>query len=56
MRDWCEDTGWDKTAPGPELPDDVVTGTQARYAEAFERLTGIQFVRYADDPNVVLQP
>jgi phosphoribosylaminoimidazole-succinocarboxamide synthase len=56
VRDWCEATGWDKTAPGPELPDDVVTGTQARYAEAFERLTGIPFIRYADDPNVVLQP
>jgi phosphoribosylaminoimidazole-succinocarboxamide synthase len=56
VRDWCEATGWDKTPPGPELPDDVVAGTQARYAEAFERLTGIPFARYADDPSVVLQP
>ena len=39
-RDWCAETGWDKTAPGPELPDDVVAGTRARYVEAFERLTG----------------
>jgi phosphoribosylaminoimidazole-succinocarboxamide synthase len=56
VRDWCEATGWDKTAPGPELPDSVVAGAQARYAEAFERLTGIPFARYADDPSVVLRP
>ena len=56
VRDWCEATGWDKTPPGPELPDSVVAGTQARYAEAFERLTGIPFARYADDPSVVLRP
>ena len=56
VRDWCEQTGWDKTPPGPELPEDVVAGTLARYAEAFERLTGIPFARYADDPTVVLQP
>src|SRR5262245_39615770 len=56
VRDWCEATGWDKTAPGPELPDSVVAGTQARYAEAFERLTGTSFARYADDPTVVLRP
>jgi phosphoribosylaminoimidazole-succinocarboxamide synthase len=56
VRDWCEETGWDKAPPGPELPDDVVAGTQARYAEAFERLTGVPFARYADDPGVVLQP
>ena len=54
VRDWCEQTGWDKTPPGPELPDEVVAGTQARYAEAFERLTGIPFSRYLDDPQVVL--
>ena len=41
VRDWCLETGWDRTPPGPELPDDVVAGTRARYVEAFERLTGI---------------
>jgi phosphoribosylaminoimidazole-succinocarboxamide synthase len=56
VRDWCEETGWDKTPPGPDLPDDVVAGTQARYAEAFGRLTGVPFARYADDPSAVLQP
>ena len=54
VRDYCESLGWDKTPPGPELPDDVVTGTRARYIEAFERLTEIPFDRYLDDPEVVL--
>jgi phosphoribosylaminoimidazole-succinocarboxamide synthase len=54
VRDWCLATGWDRTAPGPELPDDVVRGTRARYVEAFEPLTGIPFDRYLDDPTVVL--
>jgi phosphoribosylaminoimidazole-succinocarboxamide synthase len=54
VRDWCLGTGWDRTDPGPELPVDVVTGTRARYVEAFERLTGIPFDRYLDDPKVVL--
>ena len=40
MRDWLETLDWDKTAPGPELPDEVVEGTRARYVEAYERLTG----------------
>jgi phosphoribosylaminoimidazole-succinocarboxamide synthase len=54
VRDYCETLGWDKTAPGPELPDDVVTGTRARYVEAFERLTDIAFDDYLADPSVVL--
>ncbi|HST15503.1 MAG TPA: phosphoribosylaminoimidazolesuccinocarboxamide synthase [Gaiellaceae bacterium] len=54
VRDYCESLGWDKTDPGPELPDDVVDGTRARYIEAFERLTGLSFAAYVADPNVVL--
>jgi phosphoribosylaminoimidazole-succinocarboxamide synthase len=54
VRDYCESLGWDKTAPGPELPDDVVAGTRARYIDAFERLTGIAFTDYLADPTVVL--
>ena len=54
VRDWCEQSGWDKTAPGPELPEDVVAGTRARYVEAFERLTELPFDAYVDDPDVVL--
>ena len=46
VRDWLEQQPWDKTAPGPELPDDVVAGTRTRYVEAFERITGASFARY----------
>jgi phosphoribosylaminoimidazole-succinocarboxamide synthase len=54
VRDYCESLGWDKTYPGPELPDEVVEGTRARYVEAFERLTGIAFEDYVARPEVVL--
>jgi phosphoribosylaminoimidazole-succinocarboxamide synthase len=55
VRDYCETLGWDKTYPGPELPEDVVAGTRARYVEAFERLTDIPFDDYLADPDVVLR-
>jgi len=55
VRDWCEASGWDKTPPAPELPDDVVRGTRERYLDAFERLTGFSFEAYAADPQVVLE-
>ncbi|HEV3478117.1 MAG TPA: phosphoribosylaminoimidazolesuccinocarboxamide synthase [Gaiellaceae bacterium] len=55
VRDYCETLGWDKTYPGPELPDDVVGGTRARYVEAFERLTEQSFDRYVEDPESVLR-
>jgi phosphoribosylaminoimidazole-succinocarboxamide synthase len=54
VRDYCETLGWGKTAPGPELPADVVDGTRARYIEAFELLTGIDFADYLADPGTVL--
>jgi phosphoribosylaminoimidazole-succinocarboxamide synthase len=54
VRDWCVGTGWDRTAPGPELPAEVVAGTRARYVEAFELLTETPFDRYVADPGVVL--
>jgi phosphoribosylaminoimidazole-succinocarboxamide synthase len=40
VRDWATTTGWDKQPPGPALPADVVALTRARYAEAYERITG----------------
>jgi phosphoribosylaminoimidazole-succinocarboxamide synthase len=55
VRDYCEALGWDKTPPGPDLPDEVVAGTRARYVEAFERLTELSFVEYLADPNVVVR-
>jgi phosphoribosylaminoimidazole-succinocarboxamide synthase len=55
VRDYAESLGWDKTSPGPELPEDVVAGTRARYLEAFEQITGIPFDEYAARPEVVLE-
>ena len=55
VRDYAESLGWDKTPPGPELPDEVVAGTRARYLEAFEQVTGIPFDEYAADPGTVLR-
>ena len=49
VRDWLETQRWDKTAPGPELPADVVAGTRARYVQAFERITGASFDRYLEE-------
>lgn len=46
VRDWLAATGWDRSAPGPELPDEVVSQTRARYVEAYERLTGLSFADY----------
>lgn len=44
VRDWLETTGWDKNSPPPELPEDVVARTRAKYVEAYEQLTGKKFV------------
>ena len=52
VRDWLEASGWDKTAPGPELPAEVVAGTRARYVEAFERITGASFERYLEEDRI----
>ncbi|MEP6695409.1 MAG: phosphoribosylaminoimidazolesuccinocarboxamide synthase [Pseudonocardiales bacterium] len=41
LRDWLAASGWDKSPPGPELPDDVVAAVRSRYVEAYERLTGL---------------
>jgi phosphoribosylaminoimidazole-succinocarboxamide synthase len=43
VRDWASGTGWDKTPPAPEIPEDVVAGTRAKYVEAYELVTGESF-------------
>jgi len=40
VRDYLETLDWDKTPPGPKLPQEVIEKTSAKYVEAFERLTG----------------
>jgi phosphoribosylaminoimidazole-succinocarboxamide synthase len=46
VRDWLTTSGWDKQEPGPELPDEVVEKTRAKYVEAYELLTGSSFDSY----------
>jgi phosphoribosylaminoimidazole-succinocarboxamide synthase len=52
VRDWLETQDWDKTPPGPELPDEVRDGTAARYREAYERLAGRPFAAYLEEMGV----
>ncbi|MDB6036363.1 MAG: phosphoribosylaminoimidazolesuccinocarboxamide synthase [Verrucomicrobiales bacterium] len=40
VRDYLETLDWDKSPPAPPLPDDVVAKTQAKYLEAYKRVTG----------------
>ncbi len=40
VRDYLETLDWNKTAPGPSLPDDIVRKTAAKYRQAFDILTG----------------
>ncbi|QIK80448.1 phosphoribosylaminoimidazolesuccinocarboxamide synthase [Lysobacter sp. HDW10] len=42
VRDYLETLDWNKTAPGPEVPDDVIERTRAKYAEALDRIAGIR--------------
>jgi phosphoribosylaminoimidazole-succinocarboxamide synthase len=40
VRDYADSIGWDHSPPGPELPDEVVRNTRAKYVEAYEKITG----------------
>lgn len=40
VRDWSVSTGWNKTPPGPFIPDDIVRETRRRYVEVYEHITG----------------
>ena len=42
VRDYLETLDWNKTAPGPQVPPQVIAGTAAKYAEALQRLAGIK--------------
>lgn len=43
VRDWLEESGWDKTPPPPELPVEIVEATSAKYVRAYELITGRAF-------------
>ncbi len=40
LRDWLDRAGWDHRPPAPELPDEVIENTRARYLDAYTRITG----------------
>ena len=42
VRDYLETLDWNKTAPGPHVPADIIDGTRQRYAEALKRLADIE--------------
>jgi phosphoribosylaminoimidazole-succinocarboxamide synthase len=44
VRDWLEASGWDKSPPAPELPQDVAIKTGEKYREAYTKLTGLDLV------------
>jgi len=43
VRDWASGSGWDKSPPAPELPEDVVARTRELYVDAYDRITGEPF-------------
>ena len=47
VRDWLEASGWNKQAPGPSLPEDVVMHTSGKYREALTRLTETNLKTYS---------
>jgi phosphoribosylaminoimidazole-succinocarboxamide synthase len=40
VRDWSSGIGWDRTAPGPDVPEQIVDEARSRYVEAYEKITG----------------
>ena len=43
VRDYLETLDWDKTYPGPDLPNDIVQKTSEKYIEAYTQITGLDF-------------
>jgi phosphoribosylaminoimidazole-succinocarboxamide synthase len=52
LRDWLETQPWDKTDPGPALPDEVAEGISARYREAYALICGRPFSTYLEEQGV----
>jgi phosphoribosylaminoimidazole-succinocarboxamide synthase len=52
VRDWASSTGWDKLPPAPEIPQDVVARTRAKYIEAHDLITGEPFSEWAKRTGV----
>jgi phosphoribosylaminoimidazole-succinocarboxamide synthase len=43
VRDWSAALDWDRTPPGPPIPEDIVEATRALYVEVYERITGARW-------------
>jgi len=43
VRDYLETLDWDKTAPGPKVPEEIIAATATKYHEAYELITGEKF-------------
>ena len=43
VRAWLDEVGWDQKPPAPNLPPDVIAGTQQRYEEAYQRISSEPF-------------
>jgi len=56
VRDYLESIGWNKQAPAPALPDDVVAHTREKYMEAFRLLTGLHDLDGAEDQTAPVGP
>jgi phosphoribosylaminoimidazole-succinocarboxamide synthase len=48
VRDWLNESGWNKQPPAPELPPDIIEKTAERYREAYRRLTGRELMRFEE--------
>ena len=44
VRDYLSSTNWDKNSPPPRLPKDIITETQQKYIDAYEKITGKEFI------------
>lgn len=44
LRDYLESVKWDKKPPAPSLPEDIIMKTEAKYIEAYERITGKKLI------------
>jgi phosphoribosylaminoimidazole-succinocarboxamide synthase len=53
VRDWASGSGWDKQAPAPELPADVVEKTRSLYVDAYERITDEPFAVWLERSGTV---
>jgi phosphoribosylaminoimidazole-succinocarboxamide synthase len=55
VRDWLDASGWDHEPPPPDLPDEVLERTAAKYQEAYERITGEKWEHYRHKMGVMTE-